>query len=190
MTMSIATYNLGPVACIPLGEGRLFETGDTLIAIFRARDGRVYATEPWCPHRGGPLIDGIVAAGKVVCPLHGYTFDLATGKPAHNECRAIRTYPVRLTDQDEVLVTMRRGRTAPVTEPSDAATEATAQASADASAAASAAATTEASTEMTAEASSEASPEASIEASAEASHETSRETQAGYEHHEASPADA
>jgi nitrite reductase (NADH) small subunit len=108
--MSTVTYNLGPVACIPLGEGRLFETGNTLIAIFRARDGRVYATDPWCPHRGGPLTDGIVAAGKVVCPLHGYTFELATGKPVHNECRAIRTYPVRLNEEDEVLVTMRRGR--------------------------------------------------------------------------------
>lgn len=117
--MSNASYNLGPVACIPLGEGRLFEAGTTLIAIFRARDGRVYATEPWCPHKGGPLIDGLVAAGKVVCPLHGYTFDLATGKPAHNECRAIRTYPVRLTDEDEVLVTMRRGK---LTEPEVAAT--------------------------------------------------------------------
>jgi nitrite reductase (NADH) small subunit len=124
--MSTATYNLGPVACIPLGEGRLFEAGSTLIAIFRARDGRVFATEPWCPHRGGPLIDGLVAAGKVVCPLHGYAFDLASGKPTHNECRAIRTYPVRLTDQDEVLVTMRRsgnskqaGLVDPATEASD-----------------------------------------------------------------------
>jgi nitrite reductase (NADH) small subunit len=119
--MSTATYNLGPVACIPLGEGRLFETGNTLIAVFRARDGRIYATEPWCPHRGGPLIDGIVAAGKVVCPLHGYTFDLSSGKPQHNECRAIRTYPVKLSDQDEVLVTMRRGRSASTTENTDAA---------------------------------------------------------------------
>jgi len=123
--MSTATYNLGPVACIPLGEGRLFEAGTTLIAIFRARDGRVYATEPWCPHRGGPLIDGIVAGGKVVCPLHGYAFELATGKPAHNECRAIRTYPVRLTDQDEVLVTMRRGKTPEIAEPAAAQAEST-----------------------------------------------------------------
>ncbi len=106
--MSTVTYNLGPVACIPLGEGRLFETGSTLIAIFRARDGRIYATEPWCPHKGGPLTDGIVAGGKVVCPLHGYTFELGSGKPVHNECRALRTYPVRLNDDDEVLVTMRR----------------------------------------------------------------------------------
>jgi nitrite reductase (NADH) small subunit len=122
--MSNATYNLGPVACIPLGEGRLFEAGTTLIAIFRARDGRVYATEPWCPHKGGPLIDGIVAAGKVVCPLHGYTFDLATGKPAHNECRAIRTYPVRLSEEDEVLVTLRQlGRRDKVAEPEIAAAD-------------------------------------------------------------------
>jgi nitrite reductase (NADH) small subunit len=108
--MSTVTYNLGPVACIPLGEGRLFEAGNTLLAIFRARDGRIFSTEPWCPHKGGPLTDGIVAAGKVVCPLHGYTFELASGKPIHNECRALRTYPVRLNDDDEVIVTMRRGR--------------------------------------------------------------------------------
>jgi hypothetical protein len=56
-----------------------------------------------------------------VCPLHGYTFDLASGKPAHNECRAIRTYPVRLTDQDEILVTLRRSRVAEATETIEAA---------------------------------------------------------------------
>jgi nitrite reductase (NADH) small subunit len=122
--MSTSTYNLGPVARIPLGEGRLLEAGTTLIAIFRARDGRVYATEPWCPHRGGPLIDGLVAAGKVVCPLHGFTFDLASGKPTHNECRAIRTYPVKLTDQDEILVTMRGPKTAPLADVDTPSTEA------------------------------------------------------------------
>jgi nitrite reductase (NADH) small subunit len=106
--MSAVTYNLGPVALIPFGEGRMFEVGDTTIAVFRVRGGQVYATEPWCPHRGGPLADGIVASGKVVCPLHGYMFELETGNPVHHECRKLRTFPVRLNDADELLVTMRR----------------------------------------------------------------------------------
>ena len=106
--MSAVTYNLGPVALIPFGEGRMFEVGDTTIAVFRVRGGQVYATEPWCPHRGGPLADGIVASGKVVCPLHGYMFELETGNPVHHECKRLRTYPVRLNDRDELLVTMRR----------------------------------------------------------------------------------
>jgi nitrite reductase (NADH) small subunit len=106
--MSAVTYNLGPVALIPFGEGRMFEVGDTTIAVFRVRGGQVYATEPWCPHRGGPLADGIVASGKVVCPLHGYMFELESGNPVHHECRRLRTYPVRLNDADELLVTMRR----------------------------------------------------------------------------------
>jgi nitrite reductase (NADH) small subunit len=106
--VSTVTYNLGPVALIPLGEGRMFEAGDAVIAVFRTREGRVHAVEPWCPHRGGPLADGIVAGGKVVCPLHGYMFALETGAPIHHECRRLRTYAVRLNDQDDVLVTMRR----------------------------------------------------------------------------------
>jgi nitrite reductase (NADH) small subunit len=108
--MGVATYNLGPVALIPLGEGQMFDAGGVTLALFRGRDGRIFATEPWCPHRGGPLADGMVASGRVLCPLHGYAFDLATGQPIHHECRALRTFPVRLNDRDEVLVTVRRRR--------------------------------------------------------------------------------
>jgi nitrite reductase (NADH) small subunit len=110
--VSTATYNLGPVALIPLGEGRLFDAGGVTIAVFRTRAGRVYATEPWCPHRGGPLADGIVASDRVLCPLHGYAFELATGRAIHHECGSIKTYPVRMNQDDEVLVTMRRPRRA------------------------------------------------------------------------------
>lgn len=110
--MSTATYNLGPLALIPLGEGRLFDAGGVTIAVFRTRASRVYATEPWCPHRGGPLADGIVAADRVLCPLHGYAFELATGRAIHHECGSIKTYPVRMNQDDEILVTMRRPRRA------------------------------------------------------------------------------
>jgi nitrite reductase (NADH) small subunit len=101
------TYNLGSVALIPLGEGRMFAAGDVTIAVFRTRDGQVYATEPWCPHRGGPLADGIVATDRVLCPLHGYAFKLTTGCAIRHECGSIETYPIRVTGDGHLLVTIR-----------------------------------------------------------------------------------
>lgn len=101
-----AVYNLGPVKHIPLDEGRTFRVADTLVAIFRARDGRVFATQAACPHRGGPLADGLVGAGKVICPLHAYAFELATGQPLENSCAKLRTYPVSLSGDDDILLTL------------------------------------------------------------------------------------
>ncbi len=88
------TVDLGPVEFIPLGEGRAYTVQDLTIAVFRQRDGRLFATDNTCPHRGGPLADGIVGAGKVICPLHARKFDLATGRCLEEDV-AVRTYPVR-----------------------------------------------------------------------------------------------
>jgi nitrite reductase (NADH) small subunit len=99
------TYNLGPLANIPLGEGRMAQVGASVIAVFRTRAGEVYATQAWCPHRGGPLADGIVGAGKVICPLHSFKFDLATGQPIGGDCDALRTYPVTVNAAGDVLLT-------------------------------------------------------------------------------------
>ena len=86
--------DLGPVDFIPLGEGRAYVVADLTIAVFRQRDGRLFASDNECPHRGGPLADGIVGAGKVICPLHAWKFDLATGRCLSEEA-TIRTYPAR-----------------------------------------------------------------------------------------------
>lgn len=99
-----ATYNLGSVERIPLGEGRTFRIRETTVAIFRARDGHVYATQPDCPHRGGALIDGLIGSGKVICPLHSFAFQLATGEPIENSCQRLRSYPVSLNEADEILL--------------------------------------------------------------------------------------
>ena len=87
-------HDLGPVAGIPRGEGRLFRIGGMTVAVFRTRGEEVFATQPWCTHRQGPLADGIVAAGKVICPLHAYKFDLATGQALAHECAGLVTYEV------------------------------------------------------------------------------------------------
>ena len=65
--MRTRDIDLGPLALIPRGEGRVFEVADRAIAVFRTRGDKVYATEAFCPHRQGPLADGFVGGGRVVC---------------------------------------------------------------------------------------------------------------------------
>jgi nitrite reductase (NADH) small subunit len=104
--LSRAVYNLGPVSRLPVGEGRVFQIGHTLVAIFRTRRGEVFATQASCPHKGGPLADGLIGAGKVICPLHSYSFDLATGQPIGNICKALKTYPVSLTETGDIMLSL------------------------------------------------------------------------------------
>ena len=82
---------------LPLREGRAVQVGDHEVAIFNLGD-RFLAVENRCPHRGGPLADGIISAGKVVCPLHAWKVDLATGsvtnQPGNPQC--VKTFPTRV----------------------------------------------------------------------------------------------
>jgi nitrite reductase (NADH) small subunit len=102
------TVHLGPLTRIPLGEGRVLTAAGIAVAVFRSRSGALFATEPHCPHRGGPLADGLVGGCLLVCPLHGFEFDLATGQPVGNGCRPLRTYPVAASARGEVVVRLDR----------------------------------------------------------------------------------
>ena len=66
---------------IPLGEGRAVTLDGRRIAIFRTPDEGWFALDAVCPHRGGPLADGIVCERAVICPLHDRRFDLQSGAP-------------------------------------------------------------------------------------------------------------
>lgn len=90
-TMTANTHCLGSIERIPYGEGRQFEIAGTTIAVFRARDGRVWATQALCPHRAGPLADGLMGGETIVCPLHGWKFNMATGEALLGDC-GIQTY--------------------------------------------------------------------------------------------------
>jgi nitrite reductase [NAD(P)H] small subunit len=59
-------------------EGRTVTVGGHRVAVFRTHDG-FHALAAACPHRGGPLADGIVTGSCVTCPLHNWRFDLRTG---------------------------------------------------------------------------------------------------------------
>ena len=98
------TFTLGPVEQIPLGEGRVFEVDGRSIAVFRTRQGEVFATQAACPHKAGPLCDGIIGGRQIVCPLHAYKFDLATGSPVGNDCDALRTYVVSQSEDGDILL--------------------------------------------------------------------------------------
>ena len=64
---------------IPVREGRAVKVGNREIAIFNLED-RFLAVENRCPHKGGPLADGIVSGAAVVCPLHAWKLSLETGR--------------------------------------------------------------------------------------------------------------
>jgi nitrite reductase (NADH) small subunit len=84
---------------VPPREGRSVSVGGRDIALFNLGDA-FFATDNHCPHKGGPLCDGIIAGSAVVCPLHAWKVDLATGEverpSAANTC--VQTYPTRVDD--------------------------------------------------------------------------------------------
>ena len=84
---------------IPPREGRSVWIGDREIAIFNLGDGFL-ATDNQCPHKGGPLCDGIVTGRSVVCPLHAWKINLESGaveRPGRAGA-CVTTYPVRVSD--------------------------------------------------------------------------------------------
>jgi nitrite reductase (NADH) small subunit len=83
---------------IPSREGRAVTVGGVEIAIFRL-ESRCLAIENKCPHKGGPLCDGIVSGTTVVCPLHGRRFDLESGMAVRaSEPSCVATFPTRVED--------------------------------------------------------------------------------------------
>ena len=89
-TTATPTINLGSITRIPLGQGRCYVVGTEEIAVFRQRDGRLFATQNRCPHRQGPLSEGVIGAGRVICPLHSHRFDLKDGTGSeHGECLGV-----------------------------------------------------------------------------------------------------
>ena len=90
---------------LPVGLGRAFEVDGLPLAVFRTRAGRIFAVDGICPHKGGPLADGMLAGDSVVCPYHAFRFEGATGACDQAGTCDIATYPVEVTD-DGVFVTI------------------------------------------------------------------------------------
>ena len=85
--------NLGSIEKIAPGHARTYIVGGEEIAVFRQRDGRLFATQNRCPHKQGPLAEGVAGGGKVICPLHAHKFNLETGE-GNEKGECVKTYPV------------------------------------------------------------------------------------------------
>jgi len=83
---------------IPVGLGRAFRVGGESIAVFRSRAGQVFAVVNRCPHRGGPLADGMLVGEQVVCPLHAFRYHGRTGACDQAGACAVPAYPVEVTN--------------------------------------------------------------------------------------------
>ena len=101
-----APISIGSVNQIPPGEGRNFVVAQQEIAVFRTQADQVFATQAYCPHRNGPLADGLLGGATVVCPLHDRTFDLRTGEEIGVECSKLKTFVVSITEGKDILVTV------------------------------------------------------------------------------------
>jgi nitrite reductase (NADH) small subunit len=101
--MTTGKVNLGPVDQIALGHGRCFIIDGQEIAVFRPRNGGVFAMANRCPHAQGPLAEGVMGDGKVVCPLHGHKFDITSGQGSEaHEC--VKVFKVREENRDIVII--------------------------------------------------------------------------------------
>ncbi|MBH0781145.1 Rieske (2Fe-2S) protein [Nocardia bovistercoris] len=98
--------NIGRVDDIPVGEGRAFAVDGEQVAVYRLRDGTLRALGAVCPHRGGPLADGLTDERVVVCPLHGRAYDLESGVAADG-ADAVCAYRATVDSDGAVTVTTR-----------------------------------------------------------------------------------
>lgn len=85
-------------ADIPVGKAAYVEAAGLALAVFNLGGGRFRALAPACPHEDGPLSEGWLEGGSVVCPWHGYDFDLATGRCNVDSSLAVGVYATRVVD--------------------------------------------------------------------------------------------
>lgn len=83
---------------IPRLGARVLKTDTMNIALFRTGGDEIFAIKDECPHRQGPLSQGIVHGTSVTCPLHNWKIDLASGEAKAPDEGCTRSYPVKVKD--------------------------------------------------------------------------------------------
>jgi nitrite reductase (NADH) small subunit len=86
----------------PTDEAKEFSCGDKTICVANV-NGAFSAMDNVCLHRGGPLGQGMIEGGKVVCPWHGWAWDVKTGAAEQNPSAKVAVYPFKIENGD-VLV--------------------------------------------------------------------------------------
>jgi len=94
---------IGTMEDIPRQGSRCVSVGDMTIAIFRTVDDQIFALEDKCPHKNGPLSQGIVHDGCVTCPLHNWVISLETGEAQGADEGATSSFAIEM-DGDAILL--------------------------------------------------------------------------------------
>jgi nitrite reductase (NADH) small subunit len=94
---------IGNISDIPRRGARCVNTPMGKIAVFRTADDQVFAVDDQCPHKKGPLSQGIVHGTSVTCPLHNWVISLETGEAQGQDTGKTRTIPLKL-DGDVILI--------------------------------------------------------------------------------------
>jgi len=95
--------DVGSIHDIPRLGARTVPTPQGDVAVFRTRDDRIFALFDRCPHKGGPLSQGMVHGDSVACPLHNWVIALETGEARAPDKGCARKLPVRLEGERIVL---------------------------------------------------------------------------------------
>jgi nitrite reductase (NADH) small subunit len=90
--------DIGKLEDIPARGARVVKTAKGCVAVFRTADNEVFALNDRCPHRGGPLSQGIVHGRSVTCPLHNWVIDLASGEARGADKGSVKTIPIKTED--------------------------------------------------------------------------------------------
>jgi nitrite reductase (NADH) small subunit len=90
--------DVGPLAGVPERGARVVRVGDVDIAVFRTGAGDLFALRDRCPHRGGPLSQGIVHGERVTCPLHDWVIDLRSGSAVGADAGCTAAFATRVAN--------------------------------------------------------------------------------------------
>ena len=102
--------DIGALEDIPERGARVVKTHIGCVAVFRTIDNEVFAIDDACPHKGGPLSEGIVHGRSVTCPLHNMVLRLDTGLAQGADTGAVNTYPIRVVGGRILLDTAKLRR--------------------------------------------------------------------------------
>jgi len=97
---------VGNIEDIPKLGARVVKTADGDIALFRTADDDVFALHDECPHKQGPLSQGIVHGKRVTCPLHNWVIELADGKAVAPDQGHTACFPIKL-DAGKVILGLK-----------------------------------------------------------------------------------
>ena len=90
--------DIGALDAVPQRGARVIKTNFGCVAVFRTAEDEVYALDNACPHKQGPLAEGIVHGKSVTCPLHNWVFDLETGQAQGADEGQVATYPAQVAE--------------------------------------------------------------------------------------------